>query len=720
MNQRTLTKQMEVAKALADRRAEGLKLFRPMETQIPILKCTAREMLVRGGNRCQPAETVVWRADGTQTTLGEVAVGDEIMGIHGDHLDAPIVAVTIIDKTMFEEAAIEIETQDGYRTSGTLDHPILVCPPSLSVHGEIPTFELTSWCELWQVEVGWFVAVASPSRGLRWDRITSIREVGQKQIVGIKTTSETYISDGIVSHNSGKSVISAVRFASIATGIPIETSSGELIHCRLPRQQGRCLTMWCIGLGEAHIGQTLYRLLFQKGAFKVIKDRKTKQWRAWNPLDPDDRSRESECRPSPPLIPNRYIDPKGWTWKSKGDRCFSKATIIDPTTKEPIAIIYAFTSSGDVKAGDPVDEIWIDEMIKYTEHYPEWTARLIDRAGRLAWSSWPDVSNSALLSMTKRACEHASDPNAPIKEFLLRMNENPFLPKEAKTDAINSWSAQERRARDDGEYVTDALKMYPRFDSRVHCAFGEDSAVDDNLAKVLRERGGEPPDNWCREIIVDPGTTHPAALFVATPSPEFGDYAVVYDEVFLQNADADQLAKAIARRASGHQFYRFLIDNHAARQTPMGFGKTVLQKYSEAFRSAGLVSRMTGSGFLPGSDNVPGRIGEVQDWMVLRNTGFPKLRIVTPFCKNLCEQLLNYLKDINGTSGVANEYKPLKRQKIDLAVCLEYWAASQPRWVAPPREGKPFSPAERMKRMIDRLFQKKRDTDQPITLGPST
>lgn len=524
---------------------------------------------------------------------------------------------------------------------------------------------------------------------------------------------ETLVRGG---NRSGKSLSSAVRFASIATNIPITLRDGTQFHCRAPHQMGRELTMWCIGYGETHIGQTLYRLLFQKGAFKIIKDLRTNKWRAFDPTDPADLARDNECRPSNPLIPGRYIDPKGWSWKNKGSRLFEKCVIVDPTTKEKLATIYAFTSSGEVKAGDPVDEIWIDEMIQYPSHYAEWQARLIDRAGRLWWSSWPDITNSALLDLTKRAIACKGEEKRPVNEFVLRMSDNPHLPKEAKDLAAKGWTATERRARDAGEYVTDALKMYPRFDDQVHCAWYDDPAKDDALGKILRERGGEPPDDWAREIILDPGTTHPAVLFVAIASPQYGDYVVPYDEIYIPNMDANQLAAAVAKRAAGHQFHRFTIDNRASRQTPMGFGKTILQNYADAFRKVGLVSATTGSSFLPGSDNVSGRIGELQDWMVVRTTGYPKLRIVTKFCRSLCEQLRDYLKD--NTNGV-QEYKPAKRQHIDVATCLEYLAASNPKWVQPPRNGRQVSPAERMMRLIDRMFPSKSKSDKPIVLGPT-
>lgn len=688
-----ITAQIEAAKEVASRQSEALRLFRPMATQEEILCCYAKETLVRGGNRCQAASTVVWRKDGSPTTLGEVQVGDEIMAWKDDRS----IPSRVLYKTEFAEKIVEVRFTDGGGTSGTVEHMILM--------------EDGEWQELRNTLPG--------DRCVSVDGVKTIESVRVgvwcDRIVSITTEAGSYISDDVISHNSGKSMISAVRFASIATDIPVTTKNGDRIYCRLPHQRGRPLTMWCIGYGETHIGQTLYRLLFQRGAFKIIRDEKTHLWRAYDPTDPRDLARASEVKESPPLIPNRYIDPKGWVWKNKGARVFEKAVIVDPTTKEVLANIYAFTSSGEVKAGDPVDEIWVDEKIEYPAYYPEWVARLIDKSGRLWWSSWPDISNNALIEMHKRAIEHIHEEAPPIKEFVLKMGDNVHLPPDAKKDAIRAWSPDERRARDQGEFVTDSLRMYPRFDTRVHTAMPSEM-VDktDEVIRLLKESGGQPPNNWTREIIVDPGSTHPAALFVAITPLELGDYCIPYDEVYVPNIDADQLAKLVSQRAGGHHFYRFIMDGNAGRQTPMGFGRTVMQKYAESFAKHGLVSEVTGSSFIPGSNNVSGRIGELQDWMVVRNTGYPKLRIVTPFCKHLCEQLTYYLKD--NANGV-NEFKPAKRQRIDLATCLEYWAASSPRWVAPPRGGKPKSPAERMKALVDRMFNKK-PADKSITLGP--
>ena len=112
------------------------------------------------------------------------------------------------------------------------------------------------------------------------------------------------------------------------------------------------------------------------GAFKVIKDDATGKDRAWNPNDPADKAREAEARPAPPLIPERYIDGEP-AWTDKKNKVFSRITLTNGN------VICAYTAKGDVKQGDPVDLIWIDEDIVYPEYINEYRARLSDRKGRL-------------------------------------------------------------------------------------------------------------------------------------------------------------------------------------------------------------------------------------------------------------------------------------------------------------------------------------------------
>src|SRR5690606_18538936 len=87
----------------------------------------------------------------------------------------------------------------------------------------------------------------------------------------------------------------------------------------------------------------------------------------------------------------------------------------------------------------------------------------------------------------------------------------------------------------------------------------------------------------------------------------------------------------------------------------------------------------TGHRFLPASDDVGGRQMVLQGWLYPSGSQLlPKLRIVTHRCPQLCEQLTKVKKKV-----VAKEEVDERKAKgpVDLCDCLEYFAASTPRYV---------------------------------------
>lgn len=513
-------------------------------------------------------------------------------------------------------------------------------------------------------------------------------------------SSEVLVRGG---NRSGKSTVAAMKFAAIARDMPIILPYGEISQ-RLPYQKDRPLLMWVIGYQLNHVGATIHRLLFRPGLYKIIRDGKTGEWRSWNPWNPEDLERELECKPSPPLIPASEIE--NWAWEKRAENQFTLCRLKNGTE------IQAYPSTGEPKAGDPVDIIWIDEAIKYPAHVAEWQARLSDRKGRLFWSSWPKASNRALVDMTKRA-EKQKDlgEDADVREFVFRFSDNPFIDKNEKRKRLEGWSEDERRTRDSGEYITDNFLVYPGFNRNLHAAITHDA---DPLTQILRSNGLRPPLDWTRELILDPGTSKPGVLFGAIPPPELGDYRVIYDEIYIQRLDAAALAKLVYQKARGQYFERFIIDVRAARQMPMGFGVTVGSHYSAEFEKLGLRCVQTGSQFTPGSDDVLGRIGAVQEWMNVRRDGTPKLRIVTEVCGNLVEQIENYVKAMEGE--LVGD-KPARGQKDDLVNCLEYWASREPIYVEPPEGGQPLTLVQRA---LLKWKAKFKEPQGDVHIGPGT
>lgn len=521
---------------------------------------------------------------------------------------------------------------------------------------------------------------------------------------------------------SGKSTSLGVLTAAIAMDASITLSDGRKVRARRPHQRGKPLTIWIIGYDQRHIGETIHRILFRPNLFKIIRDTETGQWRAFKQDDPSDAARSDEVMPSFPLIPNRFIKPKSWDWENASNKEFKKVTIWDPVTKETLADIYAYSSKAEPKQGDPVDCCWIDEAIKYPKHYEEWQSRLADRRGRLFWSSWPRANNSALRALTNRAKEQdKSAPSPMAQEVLLRTSENAQLDPQGKIELLSGFTPEQLASRDRGEYSLDQLKMYPLFDKSYHCACYPEE-VDDEVSKILRQHNWNPPGDWTRELVLDPGTNHPAVIFCAIPPPQYGEYYVVFDELYPGRADADTLAPMIKAKMKGYPFYRFIIDQRAGKQTTMGFTLSVADNYSRAFKENNIYSQTTGNHFVWGSPNVEARIMRLQSWMHVNNKSgsYPFLRIITEKCPQLCKQLEEYIKDDSDDTTTIGD-RPAKGQAIDLAVGLEYWSASFPKWIPVARNniggGSPaYQLFQRLKSQSDARSKPK---DESVVLGTS-
>src|SRR5574343_711773 len=114
------------------RKSMALNVFRPLPHQEPIFRDYAKELLVRGGNRCSVAGTEVWTCEkgvgsGSRATnykikkIEELRVNDTIVGMrHGKRVD--LCCTTVTSTTSFRESALELTTKRGYKLSGTHDH----------------------------------------------------------------------------------------------------------------------------------------------------------------------------------------------------------------------------------------------------------------------------------------------------------------------------------------------------------------------------------------------------------------------------------------------------------------------------------------------------------------------------------------------------------------------------------------------------------------------
>lgn len=510
---------------------------------------------------------------------------------------------------------------------------------------------------------------------------------------------------GAISTNrSGKSTCACAKVCAAARDVPLLTWDEREIQCRQPHQKGRPLTIWIIGLQLNHVGQTIFRLMFQNGAFRMIRDQDTGAWRAWAPWEKYDAEHEHETRPGPPFIPPSEIDHESWEWESKAGKQVAGVKLKNGTQ------FYFYASTADVKMGDPVDIIWLDEAIRYSTHYAEWMMRLTDYKGWLLWSTMYRPNVPALVGLLERdelqreELERGDRKKLTAKCVFFTQKGNPFLPKERieeNREFLESLGEEELAMRLEGGTRFDNTLIYPFFDKRVHAAIPpEDSQGNpmdpgewDALAKVLKALQGLPPNDWTHDLIIDPGAQKPCVLFCAVPPRVWRDAAgkehglwasdrdpfyVPYDEIYGKRYSLKQLIPLIREKMRGIRFRRFIIDMQAGRQTPLVGGLKIVQQYSKAFEAAGLESEETGINFIAGGTDFGGRKQQVTEWMQIAGCGKPQLRIVTQRCPNLVWQLTRNQLAMEGDKPINKE---AKREKNDARVCLEYWASRRPRYV---------------------------------------
>jgi hypothetical protein len=455
--------------------------------------------------------------------------------------------------------------------------------------------------------------------------------------------------------------------------------------------------IYIIGYDQDHIGRVIYPKLFKPGAFKIIKDKKTGQWRSWRPYLEGEAERYHETKPAPPLIPARYIQDKGWGWVNKAERVFSVCRLKNGTE------IRAFSSKSEwAPQGDAVDLIWVDEDIMYARWIGELVSRLSDNRGKLIWSVFPHSSNDALVDLSRRAEEQSDRENPDIKEWVLTFSSNPYIPTDEKRKRKEDWAyigEAELAARDRGEFSYHESLMYPMFHIDHHGLDPKDLP------------GGDVPQDWTRFLCVDPGSAPGTVEFCAIPPPgtKFGDIVLFYDEIYMKGAYGATIAKAIAEKSRGSTFRAFLIDDHGSRRTEEGSGRTIRWQFTEAFKKEGLWSEATGHDFAIGSDDILARNQSVREAMRTRDDGTPRLRVLKGRCPMLLREIERYRRKRNDRTNLVEEGPNDKG--FHAVVVMQYLIAwPHLRYYKPTHK-----PRNRMTSFIERM-KKRRSEDNVIPL----
>lgn len=463
--------------------------------------------------------------------------------------------------------------------------------------------------------------------------------------------SETLVIGG---NRSGKSLCTFIEDAWAATGThPVEG--------KYPKEGGNLII---VGANWKHIGLVVVPYLFRAGAFKIIRDPATGQWRAFDPVG--DAGREKEAKPAPPLIPPRMVKNFSWLLKSAG--YLNSCELVNGWT------IYCFSSEGDPPQGFRANRVHIDEDLNNEQWVPEMQARLADNKGLFCWSAMPHSKNEALIGLNERAEKAEETGNTKdIQRFVLRFLDNPHIDQDEKRKMIERWSAigeDVLRQRSEGEFTTDSILVYPNWNIAIH-GFDRDQLPS-----------GQVPDEWCRYAVVDPGHAITAVLFAAVPPGE--DKVLLYDELYIRNCNAIIFGQEFKNKVFGQNFHAFLIDAHGGRLTDIGSGKSPQDQYTEQLIALGIRSRVTGASFIPGVDDVQAGLQSVRNMLHIRPEGTSQLRVLRGALPNFEREMKRYKKKVTyvaGTSIVTDE--PNKRGEFHLVDCLRYLCAYNPKYHKP-------------------------------------
>lgn len=484
-------------------------------------------------------------------------------------------------------------------------------------------------------------------------------------------------------NRGGKTLAVAVEAARAATG--------QDPYGKYPKEGGN---LAIVGRNWPHIGLVIYPILLKAGAFRIIKDAETGQWRSIRPGDD-----KSKSKPAPPLIPPRMVKDTSWVLKNAG--YLSKLELVNGWT------IWCFSSEGDPPQGYQADMIWLDEDLNNERWVGECQARLADRKGRFVWSAMPHSKNDALIGLCERADKAIEDgvENPIIKKFTFRFLDNQFIDQEEKRKNLERWSAlgaEEVKMRAEGEFTTESTLMYPSFNRSVHV--------------LPREELPQVPPDWTRYVAIDPGHAVMATLFAAVPPDE--KFLLFYDELYIRNCNAMIWGEQFFEKSSQQHIYAAIMDMHGGLLRDLGSGRLPHELYSEELKKRKYSFQIGGTSFIPGSDDIPARTSMVRQMMHIKGDGTTRFKILEGSCPNLLRELKRYRKKtttVNGQVFVTDH--PQTRGEVHACQAAEYLCAFEPKYHPPPRN---FGPDPWwVKWMVDRKRRQRESEDSCIILGPS-
>lgn len=421
---------------------------------------------------------------------------------------------------------------------------------------------------------------------------------------------------------------------------------------------------YCVGKQGREVAQVLYPMLFKPVAFRIIRDLETKEWRAYDPDNPQDFGRKEQCKNAPPLIPKRFVKNVAWEDKKTG---LPKIAYLTNGWE-----IHFYSSESKPTQGSSIDGAWFDEEILDRDWYAETAARLMDRGGRFLWSATPQAGTERLYNLCERAAEQVEKGIVPrtVEEFVFPPMGNKYIDSKALAHKFED-DEDNYRVRVLGEFAILSGRVFPEYSPRLH-----------------EVKPFEIPDNWTRYASIDPGRQVCAVTFLAIPPPEIGDLGFLYDELYIKNCTAVLFGAEMARKQKRQTFRAFIIDMHEAKKHDTGGGRKIIEQYSEQLKVNKVRSILTGHEFVAGNDNVGAGIETIRFWLRIRSEGPPKLRVFSTMQYFIKEMKYYRNQCIKGVFHDKPEAK--NSHTIDT---LRYHVQYGPTWEPPKAGTQPHSPA---------------------------
>jgi len=498
-------------------------------------------------------------------------------------------------------------------------------------------------------------AIIETMLSLKMEALALYRSLPESELFHA-SLAKTRLAEG--SNRSSKTISGAIEIARAVT------------RCCPYNKYPRTGTIIIVGLKEDNIAM-IWRKLCEPGAFSVIQDEHTRMWRSVRPdpndplhLDPYDLAYRERWKDAPPLIPRRYLPLDRVAWTDARNQVPRSARLLTDWRIE-------FRPSGSKPdQGDHFNIAWNDEEMEKPDWYYEEIRGLVgtcespEYTPRMFWTATSQVANPEFAELREQALAGAAD----VARFVFLIKDNPYVSDEEKQRFYDRLPESERQTRYHGIPSASMRAIYPTYEPMgIHGC----------------ERIDPLPRNWCRYVIVDPGTGILGTMIIAIDPDE--KHCYMTDAWTMKKVSVGEWAYTVKEREHGQKFEAIIIDDTAAKMRCYNNLTTTAEQFWEALEKAEVIPRQYGPryGLFPAVNDVKVRTVALNTWLAIRQEGpfrgTPIVQVFRGACPDLDKQIRN---------AVTSLKDPEKRLKdthhaCDLLDDLEYAAAAKLRYYAP-------------------------------------